>query len=622
MDTGRVEGGDNSVVSDDSHVQGRLADGHNGCVSDPRRQPIASVRVLGAVRAVTTDGSFIDLPSASQRRLLAILAVHAPRRLRSEWLADVLAVSTGALRTSVSRVRATIGSAIERSSNGYVLTAEVDAERFCRAVSEAVAADHRVHALQAALDQWHGPVLEEFAGEEWADGEIARLTEIHAGTVDDLAVSLIEMRRPAEAVALLEGQIARHPYRDNARGLMIRALAAAGRQVDALRAFQRYRSVLMDEVGTEPSPEVVRIERRVATGWNGVEAPEDVHTTERAVVDLPLPGELKTIAAFVGRADEIAELKLRLSGVATSGLGSVTVTGEAGIGKTALLGAFARELISSRSATVGYGRCDEAGPPLHAIRGILVACVEHAPSSLLTAHVARHGGELLRICPSLAKRVDTTPAPTDSDEATERFLAFDAAADLLGRIASARPFVVMIDDVQLAEPTTLLFLRHLRSALVDKPVLFVLAVRARREIDSDPLRETLAELARGDTLCLQLDGLRAADLSSLLATTEHTFGEEAAEAVARTLADRTGGNGSLRIANDRRKDSGEADATAFPRRRLEPSPFRRGQRDRSAHRRVGARDGIRRGRAGRDALPPRTGGGRYARRRDTRRTPR
>src|SRR5262249_18271665 len=141
------------------------------------------------------------------------------------------------------------------------------------------------------------------------------LTEIHAGTADDLAASLIEMRRPAEAVALLEGQIARHPYRDNARGLMIRALAAAGRQADALRAFQRYRAVLIDEVGTEPSPEVVRIERRVATGWNGVESPDGVQSVGPDVVDLPLPGELKANAAFVGRADEIAELTRRLSRV-------------------------------------------------------------------------------------------------------------------------------------------------------------------------------------------------------------------------------------------------------------------------------------------------------------------
>src|SRR3977135_2269874 len=52
-----------------------------------RSEPvIKSVRLLGGVHAVAVDGSAIDLPSASQRRLLAILALHSPRRLRSEWL--------------------------------------------------------------------------------------------------------------------------------------------------------------------------------------------------------------------------------------------------------------------------------------------------------------------------------------------------------------------------------------------------------------------------------------------------------------------------------------------------------------------------------------------------------
>src|SRR2546423_1027032 len=142
-----------------------------------------------------------------------------------------------------------------------------------RDVANAADADDRVRALQFALDQWNGPALEEFLGEEWADGEIARLTEIHAGTVDDLAESLIEARRPADAVALLEGQVARFPYRDRPRGLLIRALASAGRQADALRAFQQYRSLLIDEFGTDPSPDVVRIERRGATGWGGIESP-------------------------------------------------------------------------------------------------------------------------------------------------------------------------------------------------------------------------------------------------------------------------------------------------------------------------------------------------------------
>jgi hypothetical protein len=66
------------------------------------------VRVLGAVCGVAPDGSPVDVPSASQRRLLGLLAVHAPRPLRAEWLADVLGVSPGALRTTVARLRTTV----------------------------------------------------------------------------------------------------------------------------------------------------------------------------------------------------------------------------------------------------------------------------------------------------------------------------------------------------------------------------------------------------------------------------------------------------------------------------------------------------------------------------------
>ena len=84
---------------------------------------------------------------------------------------------------------------LETASTGYALVGDVDAARFCHAVADAADADDRVRALQHALELWNGPALEEFLGEEWADGEIARLTEIHAGTADDLADALIEARR-------------------------------------------------------------------------------------------------------------------------------------------------------------------------------------------------------------------------------------------------------------------------------------------------------------------------------------------------------------------------------------------------------------------------------------------
>ncbi|MGZ7019317.1 MAG: AfsR/SARP family transcriptional regulator, partial [Acidimicrobiia bacterium] len=237
---------------------------------------IKSVRLLGGVHAVAVDGSAIDLPSASQRRLLAILALHSPRRLRSEWLADILGISPGALRMSVSRLRTAIGGAVlQTASTGYSVVADVDVLQFSEAVAGAADTDDRIGGLERALGLWIGPALEEFWGEEWADGEIARLTELHAGTVDDYAEELISARRSADAVAVLEAQVARHPYRDSSRGLLIRALASAGRQGDALRAFQQYRSLLIEELGTEPSADVVRIERRVATSWDGIDTDAD-----------------------------------------------------------------------------------------------------------------------------------------------------------------------------------------------------------------------------------------------------------------------------------------------------------------------------------------------------------
>ena len=73
---------------------------------------IAFVRVLGSIQVVTTSGLALDLPSASQRRLLARLAADAPRALRVDLLCDVLAVSPGALRTIVSRLRKGFGDTI------------------------------------------------------------------------------------------------------------------------------------------------------------------------------------------------------------------------------------------------------------------------------------------------------------------------------------------------------------------------------------------------------------------------------------------------------------------------------------------------------------------------------
>ena len=98
---------------------------------------LAFVRVLGPVQVVTASRRSVDLPSASQRRLVALLATEASRSLRADWICDVLAVSPGALRTTVSRVRRTVGDGMIAGSQGrYRLAVPVDAALFTSALSQ------------------------------------------------------------------------------------------------------------------------------------------------------------------------------------------------------------------------------------------------------------------------------------------------------------------------------------------------------------------------------------------------------------------------------------------------------------------------------------------------------
>jgi DNA-binding SARP family transcriptional activator len=482
------------------------------------------IRVLGPAQVVMTSGRVIEVPSVSQRRLLAVLALHTRTSLRGDRLAETLDVSPGALRTQVSRLRKLLGpERLSTVATGYRLDADVDADLFSNELAR-VSDRTGVAALEAALGRWCGPALEEFADEEWAAGEAARLTELHASATEDLAAALIAAARWSDAIARLEAHIAAHPLRDRARGLLMEALAAEGRQADALRAFQQYRALLADAVGTEPSAEVREIEHRIATSW------------ATPAVDLPQPAALAPQGRLIGRAGERRRLTDRLDRARTSGLQTIVLGGEAGIGKTTLLSAFAADV---RGPAVLYAHCDEgAAVPLQPFRSLVGWCVEQVSTSLLEAHASRHGGELRRIAPRLAARIDV-PDPTSSDDATERFLLFEAVTDLLRRIAGDDGLVVMLDDLHWAEPTALSLLGHIARELVDAPVLLVTSFRDGAEHVTDDLRRMLAELERGDVERIKLRGFDDADLADLVAV-EVGAGADAGAVAARLREDSAG----------------------------------------------------------------------------------
>jgi DNA-binding SARP family transcriptional activator len=474
----------------------------------PQRE--LSVRVLGPVQLLGAAGEVIDLPSAAQRRLLGVLAVHAGTPVRVEWLCGVLEVTSGALRTSVSRLRRLVGEeALRTTVGGYRLDAVVDAAVAC---AELQSANGDVVVIARALGRWVGAALEEFADESWAVGEAVRLGTIRAVAVEDLGEALIADRRPDDALAVLEPQIAEHPLRDRPRGLAIRALAATGRQTEALRAFQRYRDELAETAGTEPSAELRAIDQRVATGWDGVDdrGSTGVH---RPVVPAaprvapPLHEMLAAMPTGVGRRSELALLADAAERARHNGVRTVLVSGGAGIGKTTLLATFARE---ASGWDVFYGRCDEhVAVPYHPFQSVVGRVVDTLASDDLMAHTAAWGGDLLRLLPHVAGRIACSVSVAGDDD-TARHQMFNAVLDILERAAAVAPLILVLDDLHWAEPAALQLLGHLVHNLGAAPVLLVLGVR-----EPAALTAVLAD-AFDEAALIELDGLDVDELAALV----------------------------------------------------------------------------------------------------------
>ena len=117
-----------------------------------------------------------------------------------------------------------------------------------------------------ALELWRGQPLEQFAHEDWARSEATRLEDLWAVALEQRCEALIDLRRYAECLNDAASLIDRHPLRERPRALQMLALYNDGRQAEALRAYQDYRRFVIDEAGVDPSPELVELDRAIATG--------------------------------------------------------------------------------------------------------------------------------------------------------------------------------------------------------------------------------------------------------------------------------------------------------------------------------------------------------------------
>ena len=259
---------------------------------------------------------------------------------------------------------------------------------------------------------------------------------------------------------------------------------------------------------------------------------------------VPLPGRVGAAvsATFVGRGPEREVLNGSLKAINSGAKRTVLISGEPGIGKTALSSRFARDAVEG-GAVVLYGRCDEdLGIPYQPWAVAVTHLVAHTPRDLLAAHVDARGGDLARLVPELASNVPLPPS-SSSDGESERYLLFGAVVDLLARVSVIAPVVLLLDDLHWADRQTIQLLRHVVSA--DAPLrLLVIGMFRESDVGTDhPLAEALAALHRESGV--ERLALRGLGDDELLALLEMTAGHEMTEegvTLRDALMDETEGN--------------------------------------------------------------------------------
>jgi DNA-binding CsgD family transcriptional regulator len=260
-----------------------------------------------------------------------------------------------------------------------------------------------------------------------------------------------------------------------------------------------------------------------------------------------LPGQLRLTPSFpfAGRSRELATLRALIPRAQGEGLRFALIGGEAGSGKSRLVREFAHE--AAGDTLVLYGACDSVvrrpyGPFAEALEQL----VRRLDVETLRDALGAVGGELSRLLPDLAQRVDGLTPPVAADPDTERHRLHSAVADLLAAAGRRIPLVVVIEDGHWADTPTLLLLRHLARGAADARGLVITTFRDTEAEVPEALSAALVDLRRSEGVVrLRLAGLSTEEVSEFVhGAGGDRLGADLDEA-GRVLHNVTGGNAFL-----------------------------------------------------------------------------
>jgi tetratricopeptide (TPR) repeat protein len=220
---------------------------------------------------------------------------------------------------------------------------------------------------------------------------------------------------------------------------------------------------------------------------------------ERDRIPSPRPIAVREIP-LIDRTEEMRLLKEAVERTIQGEGGLVFLYGEAGIGKTRL----ARELkayAQLRGMQVLYGRCPalfrmDGVPPYVLWREVIRDYLETCSPEQLYRVVGFYPAEVAKLVPELGQKIRTIPQSFPISPEQEQNRLFEAISQFITNISREAPLLVVLDDLQWTDPSSLLLLHYMARG-VQKTSLLLLGAYRSTDIDAKhPLTPVLTELNR------------------------------------------------------------------------------------------------------------------------------
>lgn len=321
--------------------------------------------------------------------------------------------------------------------------------------------------------------------EAWLRTERERYHRLVLDALFKLTAQQLAQAAYQAAQTYAQQQLNLEPWREEAHRQLMQALALRGERSAAIAQYETCRAVLADELGVMPSAETQNLLTRIQN---------QTHTPAVSLA-ASRPSEQRLTIPFVGRKAEVPKLIKTCQQTVSNGLQVVTLSGNAGIGKTRLTEQFLNwaslqniDVLQSRafetSGTLSYQ------PLTQLMRQRLER--ENAPEDLLSDFWL---SQLTRLLPELRDRYPDLPKPTQ-DAHTGREHLFEAITRLILALAARKPLLLAIDDWHWADTASRDALHYaaLRWSREGAPIMLLLGLRQEAVAESPDVQQWLARL--------------------------------------------------------------------------------------------------------------------------------